>query len=111
MKISRVVTVCAAVFSFAALATPATAGTGCNGVINPLVWGCAPWDNNNGPKFPYFKKVQINIPQKQAQIFTKDGVQLVRDLRNGQVSPVITVSGGNVIAAGGGNAVAAGGLN
>lgn len=28
---------------------------GCNGVVNPAVWGCAPWDNNNGPKFPNYK--------------------------------------------------------
>jgi hypothetical protein len=34
---------------------------GCNGVVNPSVWGCAPWDNNNGPKFPNYK------PKKAAQ--------------------------------------------
>ena len=37
------------------------AAAGCNGVVNPAVWGCAPWDNNNGPKFPNYK------PKKAAQ--------------------------------------------
>lgn len=35
----------AAAIAFAAtgvFATPAHAGTGCNGVVNILLWGCAP---------------------------------------------------------------------
>src|SRR5690606_27058383 len=30
-------------------AAPAHAA-GCNGVVNIFQWGCAPWDNNNGPQ-------------------------------------------------------------
>ena len=52
-----------AALGVAGLAAPAQAGTGCNGVINPLVWGCAPWDNNNGPNFPYYKKSRVQIPR------------------------------------------------
>ena len=37
------------------------AAAGCNGVVNAAVWGCAPWDNNNGPNFPNYK------PKKAAQ--------------------------------------------
>ena len=85
------------------ISSPASAGTGCNGVINPLVWGCAPWDNNNGPKYPYFKKTQITIPQAKAELFNHNGIQMVRDLRNGAVHPVIAAGGGNVVAAGGAN--------
>src|ERR1700759_5620613 len=33
---------------------PASAA-GCNGVVNQLVWGCAAWDNNNGPQFPNYR--------------------------------------------------------
>ena len=82
-------------------ATPANAGTGCNGVVNPLVWGCAPWDNNNGPNFPYYKKKELRIPQAKAQVFNQNGVQLVKDLRTGQVHPVIANDGASVIATGG----------
>ena len=88
---------------FVTIATPASAGTGCNGVINPFVWGCAPWDNNNGPNFPYFKKSKITIPKAQAQIFNEKGAQMVKDLRTGAVHPLIGQAGGNVIATGGGN--------
>lgn len=84
------------------VATPASA-RGCNGVINPLVWGCAPWDNNNGPNFPYFKKTQITIPKDKAQIVTQMGVQMVRDLRTGAVHPLIGQAAGNIIARGGQN--------
>ena len=34
---------------------------GCNGVVDQLKWGCAAWDNNNGPQFPHYK------PPKTAQ--------------------------------------------
>jgi hypothetical protein len=36
---------------------------GCNGVVNAAVWGCAPWDNNNGPQFPNYKKPAKAQPQ------------------------------------------------
>ena len=38
-----------------AVATPALAN-GCNGVVSQLEWGCAAWDNNNGPQFPHYNK-------------------------------------------------------
>ena len=28
---------------------------GCNGVVDQFKWGCAAWDNNNGPQFPHYK--------------------------------------------------------
>jgi hypothetical protein len=39
---------------------PASA-RGCNGVVNQFVWGCAAWDNNNGPQFPNY------VPPRPAQ--------------------------------------------
>ena len=35
---------------------------GCNGVVDQLKWGCAAWDNNNGPQYPHYK-----APQNAAQ--------------------------------------------
>ena len=85
-------------------AAPAMAA-GCNGVVNPLVWGCAPWDNNNGPQFAYYvnpRTNQIKIPLKgQPQIRVQNGQQQV--LHNNQWLGVIANGGGNVIANGAGN--------
>lgn len=38
------------------LAANEASAKGCNGVVNQAVWGCAAWDNNNGPQFPNYKK-------------------------------------------------------
>ncbi|MES2986478.1 MAG: hypothetical protein V4808_01095 [Pseudomonadota bacterium] len=76
----------AAAFFAAAAATPASAGTGCNGVVNVFVWGCAPWDNNNGSQYPYYRKKIVEIPRRGTQIVTKDGVQMA--LRGGQYYPI-----------------------
>ena len=82
-------------------ASPAQAGTGCNGVVNILVWGCAPWDNNNGEKFPYFRKKAITIPKDGTQIVTKNGVQMA--LRSGVYYPLIANDGASIVAGGAGN--------
>jgi hypothetical protein len=106
-----------ALSALAALPAPAYAGTGCNGVINILVWGCAPWDNNNGPNYPYYKKAQVSVQAPRgSKITIRDGHATVsingRDypVVNG-ASGVVAAGGGNVVAAGGGNVVAAGGMN
>lgn len=36
-----------------AIAGP-SAAKGCNGYVNQMQWGCAPWDNNNGPQYPHY---------------------------------------------------------
>lgn len=107
----------AALIGFAGISAPAHAGTGCNGVVNIFVWGCAPWDNNNGPQFPYYKKRQVAVQAPAgSKITIKDGHAVVTvNGRNypvvGGASGVIAAGGGNVVAAGGGNVVAAGGMN
>ena len=102
---------CAAV-SLTIAPAPAQAA-GCNGVVNPFVWGCAPWDNNNGPKFPYYSKKVVTLRAPAgSRIEQKDGSQII-DI-NGQkypVSGVIAPGGANVVASGGANVVAAGGAN
>ncbi|HEX8302801.1 hypothetical protein [Sphingomonas sp.] len=75
--------------------TPATAGTGCNGVVNVFVWGCAPWDNNNGPQYPYYRKKAVVLPAKGTQIVTKDGIRMA--LRNGTYYPLIGQDGAGII--------------
>ncbi|HEX8301488.1 hypothetical protein [Sphingomonas sp.] len=106
-----------AIAATGAFAAPAYAGTGCNGVVNIFVWGCAPWDNNNGPKFPYYKKrtTAMQAP-KGSKITLKDGHAMVNI--NGREFPVvggangvIAAGGGNIISGGAGNVVASGGLN
>ncbi len=58
MREARIVRL--AVLSFGAIgasvltAAPASAN-GCNGVVSLAEWGCAPWDNNNGPQYPYYQ--------------------------------------------------------
>ena len=113
-KLLAAAVICAATGFFA---SPAYAGTGCNGVVNIFVWGCAPWDNNNGPQYPYYKKQQttIQVP-KGSRITIKDGHAMVNV--NGKEYPVVngasgvvSAGGGNVVSAGGGNVIAAGGMN
>ncbi|MCP3734242.1 hypothetical protein M9979_05045 [Sphingomonas sp. RP10(2022)] len=98
-------------------ATPAFA-RGCNGVVEFWTWGCAYWDNNNGPNFKYYKKqaVPVAIPKSGIAVKVKDG-QAYANV-NGQDKPIVNgvsglvaAGGGNLVAAGGGNLVAAGGGN
>lgn len=89
-------------------ATPATAGTGCNGVINILEWGCAPWDNNNGPQFKYWKKQEVNAPVSQVKIVDVKGQRMAE--YKGKTW-VIAPGAGNVIAPGAGNVIAPGAGN
>jgi hypothetical protein len=99
----------AAAVSVTGIAAPAIAGTGCNGVVNVFVWGCAPWDNNNGPQFPYFKKKVIELPKEGTQIVTKNGAQMA--LRGGVYYPIVAGGAGNIVAGGAGNIVAGGAGN
>lgn len=78
-----------------AVPTPASAGTGCNGVINIFVWGCAPWDNNNGERYPYYRKRQVSVPANQVQIVERNGARMA--LINGQYHPLVGQDGASVI--------------
>jgi hypothetical protein len=112
----RAVAVTAGLVTVGMTAAPAEAGTGCNGVVNIFVWGCAPWDNNNGPQFPYHRKKQIDLRVPAgAKVHVKDGSAVVEF--NGQKYPVVggagvvSAGGANVVSAGGANVVSAGGAN
>ena len=111
---SRIALAIAGAVSLSALSTPAYAGTGCNGVVAWWVWGCAPWDNNNGPQFPYYRKQQVSIPAGSKITINGNAASATV---NGQQIPiaggasVVAQGGGNVVAQGGGNIVASGGGN
>jgi hypothetical protein len=112
----RAAAVAAALLATGLAIVPAEAGTGCNGVVNIFVWGCAPWDNNNGPQFPYHRKKQVDMRVPAgAKVHVKDGAAVVEF--NGQKYPivggagVVSAGGANVVSAGGANVVSAGGAN
>jgi hypothetical protein len=48
------------------LSPPSASAAGCNGHVEPQTWGCAPWDNNNGPKFPHYKAPAHHAPVHHA---------------------------------------------
>ena len=93
-------------------AGPASAA-GCNGVVNQLVWGCAAWDNNNGPQFPNYK-----APRQAAQPAPRPTHVVPQQAQRPVIAPnssagIVAAGGGNaqqraqagIVAAGGGNAV------
>ncbi|MCP3734317.1 hypothetical protein M9979_05420 [Sphingomonas sp. RP10(2022)] len=109
----KIITLSALAASALALASPAHA-SGCNGVVNFFVWGCAPWDNNNGPNYPYYRKKVVTMKAPAgSRIEEKNGAAMI-DI-NGQKFPlangVIAPGGANVIAPGGANVIAPGGAN
>jgi hypothetical protein len=87
-----------AAVSFAAAMTAFAGGpahaNGCNGVVSPAEWGCAPWDNNNGPQFKHYKKPSGGGSSVPAAAAAQ------------QQRPMIQPGGGNgIVAQGGGNIV------
>ena len=104
----KVLSAAAVVAAGLSLATPASAGTGCNGVVNWFVWGCAGWDNNNGPQFPYYRKRQVSVP---AGTPAKVERGVVYAQVNGQWAPLVGAGAGNLVGAGAGNLVTQGGGN
>jgi len=54
--LARLAVAALAVIAFGIAASPPAKASGCNGVVSPLEWGCAPWDNNNGPQYPHYQQ-------------------------------------------------------
>ena len=80
-------------FAMLGVTTPANAGTGCNGVVNVFVWGCAPWDNNNGSQYPYYQKRQVTV--RADHIVVQQGVPMAQV--KGQYYPLIGNDGASLI--------------
>jgi hypothetical protein len=83
---------------------------GCNGYVNQLEWGCAPWDNNNGPQYPHYKKPEAQ-PAKPAAAPTVPAPSVAAGANARPAAPIISTNGGGLVAQGGGNLVAQGGGN
>jgi hypothetical protein len=96
------------------LAGPAHAA-GCNGHVNPAEWGCAPWDNNNGPQFPHYKKPPAQVQHAPAQVQQPRQPQPARTpptvIGNQGGAGIVAQGGGNIVSQGGGNIVSQGGGN
>jgi hypothetical protein len=123
------------------LAVSPAQAAGCNGHVNAMEWGCAPWDNNNGPQFPHYTKraapahktatpARVATPPAHAYappatsiqprsgngLIGHDGGSLIGHDGGSLISPgnrngVISQGGGNTIATGGGNVVGPGGAS
>ncbi|HEY7851494.1 MAG TPA: hypothetical protein VIB82_00865, partial [Caulobacteraceae bacterium] len=75
-----------------------------------LEWGCAAWDNNNGPQYPHWQapRRQTSQPQRMqirpnTSAYSGNRSNVSANLINRNGSGVIAAGGGNVIPAGAGN--------
>lgn len=94
---------------FAALMTVGLGGmpahaAGCNGVVSPAEWGCAPWDNNNGPQFRHYRAparpaAPAAAMQQRPQVTPNGGAGFISHNGGG----IVAQGGGNIVAQGGGN--------
>jgi len=88
---------------------------GCNGVVSQGEWGCAAWDNNNGPQFPHYKKPGAAQPAAvvapSALAKPPQAVLAPNKVVNSGGAGIVAAGGGNIVSAGGGNIVSAGGGN
>ena len=82
MRIASVILLSGA--ALALLAAPASA-RGCNGVVNQLVWGCAAWDNNNGPQYPNYH-APAQPARQAAPAYSNTPPQVVNRNGNGLIS-------------------------
>jgi len=75
--------------------TPAHA-RGCNGVVNQFEWGCAYWDNNNGPQFPHYV-----APRPAPPAVIQRGAQ--PSIRSNNQQMIRPYNGARIVPCGGGN--------
>ena len=81
---------------------------GCNGYVNQLEWGCAAWDNNNGPQYPHYKKPETK-PQQVApahNVVPPASVAARPAVAPNGASGIVAQGAGNIVAQGAGNATA-----
>ena len=90
------------------LTTNEASAKGCNGVVSQLEWGCAAWDNNNGPQFPHYKKPATTHAPAARIAPAAQAPQPVIAPNNG--NRLIGNDGAGLVAAGAGNARAKTGL-
>jgi hypothetical protein len=83
--------------AFATAGASPAAANGCNGYVNQLQWGCAAWDNNNGPQFPHYQAARAPAAQPAPSAVLGNNPR-----------GLVAAGGGNLVAAGGGNVQAGG---
>lgn len=99
MHIIKILNAISLTASMALLAGAPAQAAGCNGVVSPAEWGCAPWDNNNGPKFPHYR-----APAKSSTPAPLAAQQQAPQVRaGGDVNGFISHNGGGIVAQGAGN--------
>jgi hypothetical protein len=106
----RYLTVFAAGMGLLALSSPQAEAKGCNGYVNQFQWGCAAWDNNNGPQFPHYQAPTAAPAARIAPAALAHPVPATSQLLK-PGSNVTSPAGGKIVAQGGGNIVAQGGGN
>lgn len=84
---------------------------GCNGHVDQLRWGCAAWDNNNGPQFPYYKAPARPAPTSSvpAPVAAAGSARPAIGTTSG--NGIISTNSGGIVASGAGNIVASGAGN
>jgi hypothetical protein len=94
------------------LATNEAGAKGCNGVVDQLKWGCAAWDNNNGPQYPHYKKKSTSAakPAAAAQPVVAPPKHVVAPnapsgIVSGGAGNIVSGGAGNIVSGGAGNAV------
>ena len=84
---------------------------GCNGVVDQMKWGCAAWDNNNGPEFPHYKK-KSNAAAKPAVAVARPVTAPPKQvIAPNAASGVVSGGSGNIISGGAGNIISGGAGN
>ena len=112
MKVQRAVLSVSAVLALGGLVNGAALAAGCNGVVDQFKWGCAAWDNNNGPQFPHYKP-----PQQKKPVAAKPAppapkvIPPVTGIASQKPSGMVAAGGGNLHSQNKGGMVAAGGGN
>jgi hypothetical protein len=102
----KIISGMAAVALLALSATGPAAAAGCNGVVNPLVWGCAAWDNNNGPQYPNYRAPARSNAAPQVTRGNASGI-----ISNNATQGITTQRGAGIVSGGAGNIVAGGAGN
>jgi hypothetical protein len=90
------------------LITNEASAKGCNGVVNQMEWGCAAWDNNNGPQFPHYNKPASAQPAAKTALAVPAPSAAAVQPRAG--APIISTNGSGIVASGAGNAVPKSGI-
>ena len=87
------------------LPTSAAFAKGCNGVVSQLEWGCAAWDNNNGPQFAHYKKQPTSTPPAAKVSPPPRANPVVRAPTLGNGNGIVSQGGGNLISPGNRNGI------